>query len=159
MRSVQPTGCDLASADTVTGFRLATPDEVLAGLLRAVPRVLTDSRARELAKECDNPSTLALVCADGLLIVRLQPNPAADALELFVLAAVADRHGAFARQDAAVLELARDLQASTVAFRAARRGWGRVLGPEWAPRGTDEFVRIVHGRRKRQGNPGAESTG
>lgn len=101
------------------------------------------------------------VLLDGLTrseLRRLLGN-AADALDLFVLAAVADRHGAFARQDAAVLELARDLQASTVAFRAARRGWGRVLGPEWAPRGTDEFVRIVHGRRKRQGNPGAESTG
>lgn len=129
-------------------FRPVAASEVLVRLRRAVPRVLSDSEACAIAEQCDNPNVLALAGSDGLLVVRLQSNPAGDALELFVLAAVADRYGAFRRQDAAVLEMARDLQASTVAFRAARRGWKRVLGPEWAPRGTDEFVRIVNGRRR-----------
>lgn len=130
------------------GFRPVGTSGVLARLRRVVPRVLSDAQACAIAEQCDNPNVLALAGSDGLLVVRLQPDPAGSALELFVLAAVADRYGAFRRQDAAVLEMARDLQASTVAFRAARRGWKRVLGPEWAPRGTDEFVRIVNGRRK-----------
>lgn len=129
-------------------FRPVAASEVLARLRRVVPRVLTDSQACAIAEQCDNPSVLALAGSDGLLVVRLQPSPAGDALELFVLAAVADRFGAFRRQDAAVLQMARDLQASTVAFRAARRGWKRALGPEWVPRGTDEFVRIVNGRER-----------
>lgn len=141
-------------------FRPVAASEVLARLRRVVPRVLTDSQAREIAEQCDNPSTLALVGADGLMVVSLRPDPAGKHLELFVLAAVADRFGAFRRQDAAVLQMARDLQASTVAFRAARRGWKRVLGPQWAPRGTDEFVRIVDGReQQRQGNASTAGAG
>ena len=66
-----------------------------------------------------------------------------DALELFILVAVAFRFGAVERQDAALLQIARDLEAKTVAFQARRKGWGRRLGPEWSRRGTAEFVRDV----------------
>lgn len=130
-------------------WRRAAPTEVLARLRRVVPRVLTDSQACRIADQCDNPNTLALAGTDGLLVVQLRPDPAGEHLELFVLAAVADRFGAFRRQDAVVLQMAHDLQASTVAFRAARRGWKRVLGPEWSPRGDEEFVRSVDSGRQR----------
>jgi hypothetical protein len=62
---------------------------------------------------------------------------------MFVLLAVAFKHGAVERQDAALQIIARDLGARTIAFRARRKGWARRLGPEWQRRGTDEFVRAV----------------
>lgn len=145
------------SAHSVTDWRRAGPAECREALRAAVPRVLCDSRAAELAVQCDNPNTLALIGPDGLLIVKLIPS--GEALELFVVAAVATRFGAFKRQEPAVLQIARDLGASTIAFRAARRGWERAVGAEWTRRGTDEFVRIVDGRRQRTGNTRAEGSG
>jgi hypothetical protein len=75
------------------------------------------------------------------VVVGLYPRE--GALELYVWIAVATRHGAFDRQHAALLTVARDLGAKTLAFRSRRRGWARRLGPEWLPRGRDEFFRSV----------------
>lgn len=111
---------------------------VLAGLPRAV---CLPSDVADIAAQCDNRDAIAFSTEDGMFVVNLRPF--GDELELYVLAAVAFRHGAFERQEPVVLEMARDLGAKTVAFQARRRGWGRRLGPEWFRRGTDEFVRDV----------------
>jgi len=111
---------------------------VLAGLPRAV---CPPSDVADIAAQCDNDDAIAFSTDDGMFVVQLRPF--GDELELFVLAAVAFRFGAFERQEPAVLDIARDLGAKTVAFQARRRGWGRRLGPEWFRRGTDEFVRDV----------------
>jgi len=66
-----------------------------------------------------------------------------DELEMFVWIAVGFRHGAFERQEPAMLTIARELGAETIAFHSRRRGWGRRLGLEWQRRGIDEFVRKV----------------
>ena len=84
---------------------------------------------------------LRLACEDGMLVLDLRPGP--EGLELFVWLAIAFRHGAYERQDAALLAIARDLGALTIAFAARRRGWARRLGPEWHRRGKDEFMRRV----------------
>jgi hypothetical protein len=76
-----------------------------------------------------------------MIVVDLRPY--GDDLEMFVWIAIAFRHGAFERQDAAVRAIARDLGAQTIAFQTRRRGWARRLGPEWHRRGSNEFVRQV----------------
>jgi hypothetical protein len=111
---------------------------VLAGLPRAI---CPPSDVADIAAQCDSNDAIAFSLEDGMFVVQLRPH--GDELELYVLAAVAFRFGAFERQEPAVLEIARDLGAKTVAFWARRRGWGRRLGPEWFRRGTDEFVRDV----------------
>lgn len=118
---------------------LETPEfvrKVLRGLRK--PR-LSASEVEDIALQSGEPSGLCVACEDGMFVVKLMPN--ANRLELFVLAAVAFRFGAVERQDAALLTVARDLGAKTVAFKSMRRGWGRSLGPEWTRRGSDEFVR------------------
>lgn len=127
--------------DTQT-LSIEDPEFVLR-VLGTLPRAIcTASEAQDIAAQCGEEQALCFACEDGMFVVRLQPL--GDDLELFVLAAVGFvSHGAFERQEPAVLAIARDLGADTVAFRARRRGWGRMLGPEWSRRGTDEFVRGV----------------
>ena len=91
-------------------------------------------------------TALALEGPDGLLIVSLTPRE--DAIELEVLLAVSTgTPGAFRRQEAAVCAIARDLGASAVVFVPARRGWDKVVGPEWITRGN-AYVRQLHGRQE-----------
>ena len=85
---------------------------------------------------------MCLACEDGMVVVDLRPG--AGGLELFVWVAIAFKHGAFERQDAALDSIGRDLGAQTIAFIARRKGWARRLGPEWQRRGTDGFVRRVN---------------
>jgi hypothetical protein len=77
----------------------------------------------------------------GVFVVTLVPGHNPGHLEAFVLLAVASRIGAFEDAEPAVLAIARDLTATTVAFRSVRRGWARKLGPAWRPRGKREFWR------------------
>lgn len=79
----------------------------------------------------------------GVFVATLRPGDNPPDLELFVLLAVASRVGAFKDAEPAVLAIARDLTATTVAFRSVRKGWARRLGPAWRPRGKREFWRTV----------------
>ena len=62
---------------------------------------------------------MCLACEDGMVVVDLRAG--AEQLELFVWIAVAFKHGAFGRQDAALDKIGRDLGARTVAFQSRRR--------------------------------------
>lgn len=111
---------------------------------RAAPlagRVLTASEIEEIEAECEANRAMCLACEDGMVVVQLQAL--ATSLELFVWLGIAFRHGAFERQVAALLAIARELGADTLAFETNRRGWARRLGPEWTRRGTTGFVRRV----------------
>jgi hypothetical protein len=125
-----------------TQFLIEVDARSLGHALRPyVPKLLSAFELGELLAECEENRAMCLACDDGVVAVELRAHD--DHLEMFVRAAVAYRHGAFARQGAAVLAIARDLGASTVAFEARRRGWARRLGPEWVRRGSREFVREV----------------
>lgn len=124
-----------------TDFAIESPlfvTEACRGLRRGVASA---SEVVEIRAQCEADEALCLACEDGMVVVDLRPGP--EGLEMFVWIAVAFRHGAFARQDAALQAIARDLGASTIAFQTRRRGWARRLGPEWQRRGTVEFVRKV----------------
>lgn len=117
-----------------------------AGLAAAVlhgvkKRVITPHEAVELVAKCRDQQALCLACEDGMMIVDLRPHD--EAIEMYVLALVAFKHGFYERQHAAAQEIARDLGASQIAFQSRRNGWGRRLGSEWSRRGSDEFVRSV----------------
>lgn len=105
------------------------------------PDVASASELAEIRAQCENEQALCLAGEDGMMVIDLRPGP--EGLELFVWLAIAFRHGAYERQDAALLAIARDLGAQTIAFVARRRGWARRLGPEWHRRGKDEFMRRV----------------
>jgi len=124
-----------------TSFFIQEPEFVTRAANGLRPGVATASELAEIRAQCENEQALCLAGEDGMMVIDLRPGPAG--LELFVWLAIAFRHGAYERQDAALLAIARDLGAQTIAFVARRRGWARRLGPEWARRGKDEFMRRV----------------
>lgn len=105
------------------------------------PGIASDSEIAEIKAQCEGDRALCLACEDGMVVVELRPHQ--DSLELFVWIAIAFRRGAFERQHAALQQIARDLGARTIAFQSRRKGWARRLGPNWSPRGENEFVRQV----------------
>lgn len=126
-----------------TEFRFETPERVTQACASLPLRIVTPSEVEEIRAECETNRAFCLACEDGMVVLQLRAL--ADALELFVWIAVGTRHGAYERQVPAMLAIARELGAQTLAFATERRGWARRLGPEWARRGTNEFVRQVHG--------------
>lgn len=127
-----------------TQFLIETP-EIIPRVCRGLRSgIVSATEAEEIEAQCEAGEALCLACEDGMLVIDLRPGP--EGFELFVWLAVAFKHGATARQDAALDRIGRDLGAQTIAFVARRRGWARRLGPEWTRRGTEEFVRRVkHG--------------
>lgn len=121
-----------------TSFTIEDPRMVEAACRGLAPTIASPSEIREIQSQCEEERAMCLANEDGMLVVDLRPH--GDALEMFVWIAVAFRHGAFERQDAAIHRIGCDLGAKTIAFQSRRRGWGRRLGPEWRRRGNDEFV-------------------
>ena len=124
-----------------TSFTIEDSRMVEAACRALRPGVAFPSEVREMMAQCENEEAMCLACEDGMVVVDLRPG--GDGLELFVWIAIAFRHGAFQRQDAALDLIGRDLGAQTIAFVSRRKGWARRLGPEWRRRGTDVFVRRV----------------
>ena len=85
----------------------------------------------EAVEEARHWPNVSLVNEDGLLVLTLKPGH--NGLRAFVILALSSgKHfGAFHRNEAGVVEIARDMGARTLAFRSDRRGWGRVLGRHW----------------------------
>lgn len=124
-----------------TDFYIEKPDFVLHAC-KGLPRsIISRSEVEEMRAQCAAHQALCLACEDGMAVIDLRAY--GSDLEMFVWIAVAFRHGAVERQMPALLAIARDLGAKTLAFESRRRGWARQLGPEWHRRGLDEFVRSV----------------
>lgn len=123
-------------------FMLIDPDglciEVAARSLRKP--ILPISEMVDFQAQCRSKQALCFYGKDGVMVITLRPHE--DSLELFILMGVATRPGAIERLEPAVLQLARDLGARTIAFEARRKGWARRLDARWQQRGT-EFVRYV----------------
>ncbi len=94
-------------------------------------------------KVCHGGTGLCFTGPWGVFVIELRPGENPGTLEAFCVLAVAAKNGAFEAAEPAVLQVARDLNATTVAFRSVRRGWARRLGPAWMPRGTREFWRFT----------------
>ncbi len=106
-----------------------------------VQKRCTFDEFEELLAECEVDEAGVIACEDGVVAFDLRPN--GDRLEMFLRLGAAFRHGAWERQGPALLKIAADMGASTIAFEARRRGWYRRLGPEWHRRGSQELVREV----------------
>lgn len=97
--------------------------------------------AEESLRACETGDALCFRGPAGVFVLTLRPGDNPGELECFVLLAAASEFGAFEEAEPAVLSIARDLTATTVAFGSLRRGWARKLGPAWKPRGKREFWR------------------
>lgn len=131
----------------ISGTEFTIEDsEMVSAACRGIRSGITvPSEIAEMRAQCDRGLAMCLASPDGVVVVALQIY--GDDLELFVWLAVAFRHGAFQRQESALLAIARDLGAQTLAFQSRRAGWARRLGPQWQRRGSVEFMRYVDERR------------
>ena len=76
-------------------------------------------------------NAVCLVCPDGVVSIALHRSDSGR-IRAFVLMAVSTNFaGAYRRNEADVLAIARDMGAHQLAFRSSRRGWAKLLGPEW----------------------------
>lgn len=124
-----------------TEFTIEPPEMVTIACRGLAHTIATPSEIAEIRAQCEEEKAICLACEDGMVVIELR---AADGtLELFVWIAIAFAFGAFERQESALLAIADDLGATTLAFQARRTGWRRRLGPEWHRRGNCEFVRAV----------------
>ena len=117
---------------------IAGTDFVLADFEQAWPLIreragkwiephVVDGAARPGASVC-------VVNTDGMLVFTLFAVD--NRLRALVLLGVSTgTPGAFWRQEAAMVAIARDMGASWLAFESARRGWAKVLGPHWRRNG------------------------
>ena len=126
-----------------TDFELCDP-KALWG--RVVNRVaLTASPLYVLDRAFDavhNDDAVALGCQDGLVIMTLLAHSDGTITAMVLLAVSFGDAGAFKRQEAAMVEVAKAAGASRMAFRTDRRGWIRLLGPAWRLDG-ETFSRSV----------------
>lgn len=103
------------------------------------------SMAADIRHECDTGAALCMQCHDGMLVLALQPSGNGLNFRLFVLLCVGYVAGAFQRRDADLDSIAADLGATEIAMRPARRGWVRLLGPQWIRQGDVYSRRVTHG--------------
>lgn len=128
-----------------TAFTIEDSAMVEAACRQIRAGITSPSEIAELRAQCEQGLAICVACEDGTVVFDVRHVGAE--LEMFVWLAVAFRHGAFQRQESAMLSIARDLGAKTLAFQTRRKGWGRRLGPQWRRRGSLEFVRYVDERR------------
>lgn len=119
----------------LSGFQLVEVEDLLPLLTDLPPD------GQDAIDACRAGTALCFLGPPGVFVVTLRPGDNPGELECFVLLAMASRFGAFDDAEPVVLAVARDLTATTVAFRSVRRGWARRLGPAWRPRGKREFWR------------------
>lgn len=131
----------------ISGTRFTIEDSAMVEAAARQIRhgIASPSEIAELKAQCEDGKAICVACEDGVVVFDVRYEAAE--LEMFVWLAVAFRHGAFQRQESAMLNIARDLGAKTLAFQTRRAGWGRRLGPQWKRRGSLEFVRYVDERR------------
>lgn len=113
-----------------TGFQIADIDDVWPRIAQRAGRSRSDAAVLESAcRRCHSGGdAVCLQGPDGILIVAAV---GAAALVLLAVATQSAAPGAFRRQEAAMLDIARDLGAKRLEFQTDRRGWGRMLGPQW----------------------------
>ncbi len=140
-----------------TPWQVVELDDVWA---RIAPRIPGTAEAIVLVREACERDAVCLECADGVLIVTLEP---VDDLHfrLFVLLFVGYRAGAFQRREPDLDALAVDLGASSIAGFPARRGWAKLLRRPWIRQGEVFTREVDHGRKTAgtEANASAEGAG
>lgn len=126
-----------------TEFRFADIEAVWPRIVARALRSGTEpSKVFDVRRRCLAGDALCIEGPDGVVAVALEPSAAGPSTLMVLLAVSSGLHGAFERQESAMLAIARNLGASALAFRTDRRGWRRLVGPQWHAQG-DRYTRTV----------------
>ncbi len=104
----------------------------------------------EIRAACERGEAICLESPDGVLILTITEDERSLESELFVLLAVGYQPGAYQRREPDLDSIAADLGASVIIMCPRRRGWARLLGPNWIRQG-DVFMRGVDYGREEAG--------
>lgn len=112
------------------GLGLAHIDECWDFVLsRAGRSGLHDGDLGAIRDRCLRGYAICLAGPDGVVIVA--PRLLLDTMTLWVLLAVSASQGAFQRNESMMVKMAREIEAKRLIFHTKRRGWARILGPDW----------------------------
>ena len=125
-----------------TEFILEDFDSVWPSLADRCARWVPEHSVLEARAACEEGRAVCLACSDGLAVVALECRESGTMRANVLLAASIGLSGAFARQERSMLDIAKDIGAAEIVFWTPRRGWGRLLGPEWR-RDGEWFARSV----------------
>lgn len=115
-----------------TSFNLCDVSQHWSALAGRIARTNTPVKTLDLAyKAAHKEEAVSLLCDDGLVIITLEAHADGTITAMVLLAASFGDAGAFKRQEEPMMQVARDMGAQRLAFRTDRRGWARLLGPEW----------------------------
>lgn len=109
---------------------------------RAQRSQMGDAGLRRLLDQVDAGCTLAVRCDEGLLLITLRCDGQETIAVIELAVSERGKGAAFKPHEADVMALARDAGASRLVFDSHRRGWARLLGPQWV-RQNDVFIRSV----------------
>lgn len=107
-----------------TGFALARFDDVWPAFAAAAGRWLDDEAVQHVRSA--GVAYATLVSEHAIVVVALRPQED-NRLRAFIAIGV----GALAHAEEQIVALARDMGATSLAFRSKRRGWRRALGRHW----------------------------
>lgn len=125
-----------------TSFVITRWEDVADEVARRNGGVAAVSDLERIGAKCAAGQALALSGPDGIVVVELLGGQ--TGLVLWIWIAAGAHAGAFRRAESALEAIARDMGASTIAFRPARAGWQRLAGQQWQRRG-ECLERSVHG--------------
>lgn len=109
---------------------------------RAQRSQMGDAGLRRLLDQVDAGRTLAVRCDEGLLLITLRCDGQETIAVIELAVSESSKVAAFKRHETSVAAVARDAGASRMVFDSHRRGWARLLGPQWVQQG-DVFTRSV----------------
>ena len=107
--------------------------------------LLQDFDLGEIIDELRDGRAFVLEHPNGIVVIELRISD--NRTELFVRLAAGFRPGAFVSAEAEMISIAQDMGASVLSFIPARRGWERLLGPEWSKHG-ERFERLITSGQK-----------
>lgn len=123
-----------------TAFVRSDPREVWAMVEPLLPRTRSTPEAiADVLRQCDDGLAVCFLAPEAAMYVTFEPLR--DDTMAFVVLLSAGHPGAFKAREADLLAIAADAGCSLVQFDTDRRGWRRLLGPEWIETAAGRFSR------------------
>jgi len=111
---------------------LADVSEVWTQLCHRIARANSPIEVlHEAVMASKDESAVSMLCEDGLVMMTLKGNADGTIDAMVLMAASFGDIGAFKRREREMMAVAREAGADRLAFKTDRRGWKRLLGPEW----------------------------
>jgi hypothetical protein len=127
-----------------TAFQLAEADLVWPRFKERAARSHTPAEELERhLQACRRGEALCLTCPEGLVIVTLELDRSGRIACMVLLAVSNGAFNAFAQYEEQMVAIARDLEATELAFCTDRPAWRHLLSPAWRKVGNCTFSRSI----------------